>query len=114
MYYGNRYTFWDELCDWLGLLLKAAVIVAVPILAIVSCTNSDWYQADQAAQRAKEAADRQPRVVREFDDCKVWAFYASSHWQYVTRCADSVSTETNRTVRQGKTNKTESTTIQTQ
>ena len=34
-----------------------------------------------------------PRVIREFDGCKVYEFMAGGRMQYVTRCADIVRTE---------------------
>jgi hypothetical protein len=87
--------------------------IFVLVVGISSCTNSQWYRDGQAQEAAQDAADRQPRVIREVDGCKVYAF-KSGHWHYFTRCPLETTTEGNRTVRSGKTSRTESETITTQ
>lgn len=59
---------------------------------------------DRAAQ---EAADKQPRVIREVDGCKVYTFKAGDRWHYFTRCPNQMTTESSYTVRSGKTTRTE-------
>ena len=44
-----------------------------------------------AARSAQDSADAQPRVIREIDGCKVYAF-KSNGWHYFTRCPSSTST----------------------
>lgn len=48
---------------------------------------------DRAEERrqkaAKEEADKQPRVVREADGCKVYAFKSGDRWHYFTRCPNA-------------------------
>lgn len=95
--------------DGLGGLLGVIGFCLLVGTGIVSCENSDWNQAMKKEQRERDAADSKPRVVREVDGCKVYAFKATpsaTHWTYFTRCPDSkTSTESahSRTVRSGKT-----------
>lgn len=101
-------------CDWDGRAggLGVAGIALAVSTGIVSCENSGWNQEMKRAQREREKADAQPRVVREVDGCKVYAFKSTpsaTHWTYFTRCPDSkTSTESShdRTVRSGKTTRT--------
>lgn len=47
-------------------------------------------RAEEVRQRmAKEEADKQPRVVREADGCKVYAFKAGDRWHYFARCPNA-------------------------
>lgn len=101
--------FWE---DW-GWIFKFAAVVALCIFGINSCANSDWYKAGKAREAAQDAADRQPRVIREADGCKVYAF-KDGHWHYFTRCPLETTTEGNRTVRSGKSSRIESESIVTQ
>lgn len=74
------------------------------IVALISCVVI--YQTDdgvreerrvEAATRvAKEEADKLPRVIREADGCKVYAFKSGNDWHFFTRCPNSqVTTERN-------------------
>lgn len=45
-----------------------------------------------AAQRARET----PRVIREFDGCKVYQFEAAGRERFVTRCPDKTTTSWER------------------
>lgn len=44
---------------------------------------------ENRVKAAKEAADRQPHVVREADGCKVYAFKSGDRWHYFTRCPNA-------------------------
>lgn len=96
---------------WGGLLGVLGFCIVVGT-GITSCENSEWNQKMKQEQRERERADAKPRIVREVDGCKVYAFKATpsaSHWTFFTRCPDSkTSTESshNRTVRVGKTTST--------
>lgn len=65
------------------------------------------------AEAAREEAERQPRVIREADGCKVYAFKAGDRWHYFTRCANQTTTDSSYTVRSGKTSRTETESITT-
>ncbi|MFP3686296.1 hypothetical protein SB847_21565, partial [Bacillus sp. SIMBA_026] len=59
---------------------------------------SDSAKQAQEEQRAQDAADAKPHVIREADGCKVYAFKAGDNWHYFTRCGDgTVTTERNWT-----------------
>lgn len=71
-----------------------AFLLAVWIGVFIYRYNTDeqWAaeRAEGARQRAaKEEADRQPRVVREADGCKVYAFKSGDRWHYFTRCPNA-------------------------
>ena len=85
---------------WTAIFLFCTVV----IFGIKSCADSDLYKASKAANQAQEAADARPRVIREVDGCKVYAF-KSDNWHYFTRCPAETTTDTGRTVitRSGKT-----------
>lgn len=53
---------------------------------------------EAAAQRARET----PRVIREFDGCKVYQFEAAGRERFVTRCSDKTTTSWERTESCGK------------
>lgn len=60
-------------------------------------TDPEWIKdrADrEAAVLEKRRADEQPRVIREVDGCKVYAFLSADRWHYFTRCKDMTTTET--------------------
>ena len=83
---------------------KFAVITSLLGFGIHSCRESEWHKRGQRENAAREAADLTPRVVREFDGCKVWAFKTgrNGHWTYVTKCpGGSVTTDSGRTVQEG-------------
>lgn len=65
-------------------------------------------KAEKAAVAAQVKADQTPRVIREADGCKVYAFKAGDKWHYFTRCLNSTTKtdrtyEVCRTVSSGKT-----------
>jgi hypothetical protein len=80
---------------------------------LYGCFFSDWAKRDMEQRQAQERADTIPRVIREADGCKVYAF-RSGDWHYFTRCGATVTTERNWTERQGKQTIHKSETIVTQ
>lgn len=78
-------------------------------------TSSDGWKAaraeDDARNAAREAAERQPHVIREADGCKVYAFKVDGRYSYFTRCKDTTTTESSYTVRSGKSSRTETESI---
>jgi hypothetical protein len=104
--------------EWTGVFGTFFILVSL-VFGIKSCSETEWYIESKKREAAREAADQQPRVVREIDGCKVYAFKSGERWHYFTRCPDSrVSTDTNHTVtvKSGKSTstKTETTTIVTE
>lgn len=96
-----------------GLLIFACVIGAL-VFGIKSCTASDWYQADLQAERQRTEAAKVPRVIREADGCKVYAFKDGDRWHYFTRCPNSqTTTDSTYEVRAGKSTRQESESIET-
>jgi hypothetical protein len=94
---------WFEMAGFL-------VIVAGFAVGVHSCSGSPEYAEEQATKAAKAAADEQPRVIREVDGCKVYAFHSGDRWHYFTRCPTSTTTESSWTESCGKncrTTKTE-------
>lgn len=98
-----------------GILLGLVqfVVVVVGILALVifgikSCQETEWYQAEQAAQNAQRAANAVPRVIAEADGCKTYAFKPTNEdrWKYFVRCAGPTTTDNTYTERSGKTTRT--------
>lgn len=67
--------------------------------------STDWGKRHTAESDAREKAARTPRVIREADGCKVYAWqdgYAGTT-HYFTRCPNAtVTTERNYTVNCGK------------
>lgn len=49
-------------------------------------------QAERKAAQEQEQQDMQPRVVREVDGCKVYAFKSMDRWHYFTKCPDASTT----------------------
>ena len=104
--------YWETIGRWAML----GVVVGIPTCTYRSCFSDEALnerQVKRAAEQAQEALDAVPRVIREIDGCKVYAFKSQGMWHYFTRCP--ASTTTNRTYEQchksGKTtvceNKTE-------
>jgi len=85
----------DFIEDYPGtsILLACGAIV----LGVTSCVNSDAYREYIAAKEKQDVADAVPRVVREVDGCKVYAF-KSTNWHYFTRCPVETTTDTGITV----------------
>lgn len=106
----------DEFLAVVGRFALLAVVVFIPTCTYKSCF-SDEALAERAAEEAKKQAqreaDRKPRVIRETDGCKVYAFKEGGHWHYFTKCPATTTTDrTYESCRQsGKTrtceNKTE-------
>lgn len=94
----NIYEAWELI---VGMLL----IVAAVLTAGYGLSHSDWVKQSWIDAETRDAADAQPRVVREIDGCKVYAFKAGGYWHYFTKCPTTVTTES--TYRSGKTTKTE-------
>lgn len=86
------------------------------VVFIPTCTYIGFFSDDAAAERkaakatreAQYRLDQQPRVIREVDACKVYAFKEGEHWHYFTRCPTTTTTERNysETHRSGKNNVT--------
>lgn len=73
-----------------------AVVVGIPTCAYKSCFSDEAMaelKAKDAKRAAQEAADKQPRVVREADGCKVYTFKAKDHWHYFTKCPATTTTD---------------------
>lgn len=84
--------------DWAALL----VFLATVIFGVKSCSGSEWNKQAEAQYAARQAADAQPRVIREVDGCKVYTFKAGDRWHYFTRCPAQVTTESSWTEYCGK------------
>lgn len=104
----------EDICDFIVGCAKfvfwVAVVVGLPVFVIHSCVTSEWYQRQQAAERAAKIADAKPRVINETPDgCKVYAFRPQDRWLYFTRCPNSQTTTNNAwsvTTQNGKTSST--------
>lgn len=96
----------DEIFETVGRWAMLAIVVFIPACTYKSCF-SDEAIAERKADREKEAAqyraDQEPRVIRETDGCKVYAFKEGNHWHYFTRCPANTTTERTYTERSGKT-----------
>lgn len=73
----------------------------------------EWKKRADAEDEARRAAERKPRVIREADGCKVYAFKEGDRWHYFTRCPEQTTTESSYSVRSGKTTRTETESITT-
>jgi hypothetical protein len=86
---------WDdgnkELAGMTELVVTLGIFGLI-VFGIKSCNDSEWYQEGQRKQAAQDAADKQPRVIREVDGCKVYAF-KSDQWHYFTRCPATTTTD---------------------
>jgi len=57
---------------------------------------SDWSRENAIRQHAQDVADAKPHVIREADDCKVYAFKSDGQFHFFTKCGDgTVTTERN-------------------
>lgn len=74
--------------------------------------------ADQVAQReankAAEDALKIPQKMSEADGCLVYKFKDNGYWHYFTKCDKDVTTDTTRSVRNGKSTATKIESIVTQ
>lgn len=100
-------TFFNE-----GAVISGWVFVIIGVGLFVLAYNQA--QPEAAAKRAESEAQRaaekrarlQPRVIREVDGCKVYAFEAEDRWKYFTRCPNSsTTTESDWIERHGKTSR---------
>lgn len=62
---------------WYGVLLGILLFIGGIATTGYGLSNSEWAREGHAERVAQEAADAQPRVIREIDGCKVYAFKAS-------------------------------------
>jgi hypothetical protein len=96
----------EDFIALVGRCAMLAIVLAIPTCAYKGCF-SDEAVAERQEERAKKAAqveaDKQPRVVREADGCKVYAFKSGEHWHFFTRCPSTTTTDRTYDVRQGKT-----------
>lgn len=95
---GRRLGRWQSIWHVWGGVVKFVIVVAIAIFGITSCLDAEWYKESQRRDAAQREADKQPRVIREADGCKVYAFKSGSDWHYFTRCGSTVSTERNYSV----------------
>ena len=95
----------DEIFETMGRWAMLGIVVFIPTCTYKSCF-SDEAVAERKAEKAKEAAqyraDQEPRVIREADGCKVYAFKDGERWHYFTRCPTTTTTDRNYTERSGK------------
>ncbi|CAG9229396.1 hypothetical protein [Burkholderia vietnamiensis] len=78
-------------------LLVVILIGGAIVFGINRCTKSEWYQAGERERAEQEKRDRTPHVIREADDCKVYAWKdGSDTYHYFTKCPNS-TVQTDRT-----------------
>lgn len=95
-------------------LLIAACVIGAAVFGIKACQNSEWNRNIEQAERQRAEAAKVPRVIREADGCKVYAFKDGDRWHYFTRCPNSqVTTESQFEVRAGKSTRIETEAIET-
>lgn len=104
----------DQWDDWLWGVIKFLMVIGLIAWGVNSCATSEWYLAERRVEAAQEAADAQPRVIREVDGCKVYTFKSGGQWHYFTRCPSTTTTEAWRSVTQGKTTRQVSESITTE
>lgn len=113
LFFLGLFTAWalyDEYAGWRA-WLSILTLIATSAFGIKSCSESEWSMAHDRAKAEQAAADAKPRVIREVDGCKVYAFKAADRWHYFTRCPNKTTTESSWTENCGKnctTTKTES------
>lgn len=92
--------------DWMegprNAFFAAALTFIIGVLVMGYYSNTDSYKKQQTEESAQEQANAQPRVIREFDGCKVYTFKEGGQWHYVTRCPNETRTERNYTEPHGK------------
>ncbi|WP_157654163.1 hypothetical protein [Burkholderia ubonensis] len=100
--------------------LVALGMTTLAILGVAKCTNSDWYQESERRRKADERAAATPHVIREADNCKVYAWKdngGTGTTHYFTKCPNAtVTTDRQYEVKCGKTctrTETESVTTET-
>lgn len=96
---------WEVIVGIFWILVVISLAAALVMFLGNTIASSEWRQQQRRDLDAQFQADAQPRVIREFDGCQVWAFKPSpnGHWSYVTKCKDrSVTTDSGHTERRGK------------
>lgn len=86
----------DDIWGTVGRFTLLGLVVGIPTCTYRSCFSDaalDERQAKKVAYEAQEAADAVPRVIREIDGCKVYAFKSQEKWHYFTRCPASTTTD---------------------
>ncbi len=82
--------------DMWRVLAWAVAIVGWVVIFFTDEEVAENRRVAEAQRIAAEEADKQPRVIREADGCKVYAFKSGNDWHYFTRCPNSqVTTERN-------------------
>jgi len=80
--------------SWVRWLLICAV-AGIPTCTYTSCFSDEAVarrEAKEAKEKAQDEADRVPRVIREVDGCKVYAF-KEGKWHFFTRCPQTTTTD---------------------
>lgn len=96
---------------WIGNVAGLALV----IVGINSCADSEWYKADQREKAAQETQAAKLHIIREADGCKVYAFKSGERYHYFTKCGLATTTESIYNVSCGKNcSKTEVETIITE
>ena len=95
----------DDCWETIGRWAMLGVVVGIP-----TCTYRSFFsdaavaeaKAERVAHMEQEAKDAVPRVIREIDGCKVYAFKSQEKWHYFTRCPATTTTDRNYSERNGK------------
>lgn len=85
----------DDFLAVMGRFALLAVVIFIPICTYKSCFSDEAVAENQAREEKKQAqaaADRQPRVIREVDGCKVYAF-KEGQWHFFTKCPATTTTD---------------------
>lgn len=110
---GQKVSRWENFWYYWGGAMRFLFCACLAVFLISSCVKSEWFQEHERKQEAQRQADRQPRVIREVDGCKVYAF-KTGDWHYFTRCGSTVTTDRHYQVREGKVTKNKVETIVTE
>ena len=95
----------DDILETMARFALLAVVVGIPTCTYRSCFSNEAVaeaKAERAAQAEQDAKDAVPRVIREIDGCKVYAFKSQEKWHYFTRCPANTTTDRNYSERHGK------------
>lgn len=87
-----------EFISTIYFLIKTALWVIVPIVIlfgiIKGCSSLPYFEERQKQADIKRKIEETPHVIREVDDCKVYAFKVNQHYHYFTRCPKDTTTDT--------------------
>lgn len=86
----------DEIFETMGRWAMLGIVVFIPTCTYKSCFSDEAVaerKAEEAKKAAQYAADQQPRVIREADGCKVYAFKQGDKWHYFTKCPSTTTTD---------------------